>query len=137
VSTDDRDAAQGGRPERKLVPGILEEHDAFFRDVARVVPASEGIDDTADGRIVDDACGKHAAQNPAIHAVATVHRNLSLGNCTLERRAEEVVSGHFLIKAGVCGLRSAVGRLPVRNNPALEAEVFLEYMVQQVVVSQA
>lgn len=134
MPTNDGDAVQRSRLEWKLIPGVLQQHNALFRDVPGVVPASERIDNTTHGRIVDDARGKHAAQNAAIHVVETVYRDLSIGNSSLQRRTKEVVSWHLLIEAGVRSLDGTVCRLPIGNDPALETKVFFEHLIQQVIV---
>ena len=61
--------------------------------------------------------------------------NLAVFDCLFERRVEVVVvAGHLLIEAVQRGLDRAVGRAPVGDDPALEAPVLLQDLVEQVVV---
>src|ERR1022692_2299615 len=55
--------------------------------------------------------------------------------CTISlRRAEETVARHLLIESVQCRLGGRVRAAPVRKDPALEAPLLLQHLVQQVVV---
>ncbi len=121
--------------ERQKTTLILQEHDALLGDVLGIFEAAERIDNGADRRIVDDACGEHAAQNAVHHIIETRLGHLSVFDRLLQGSAEMVVvAGHLLIEAGESGFDGAVSRGPVGENPALELEVLLEDLIQQVVV---
>ena len=101
----------------------------------RVVASAEGIDHGADGRIIDDTGGEHAAQDAVNHVIESRHGDLAVFDGFLQRRVEVVVvAGHLLIEAVERGLDGAVGRAPVGDDPALELEVLLQDLVEQVVV---
>ena len=100
-----------------------------------VVASAEGIDYGADGRLVDDACGEHAAQDAVHHVVEAGLRDLAVLHGFFQRGVEVVVvAGHLLIEAGEGGWDGAVGCAPVGDDPALEVEVLLEDLVEEVVV---
>ena len=125
----------GGGFERQDAAGVLQEHDALFGDVLGVVASAEGIDYGADGGFVDDACGEHAAQDAVDHVIEACLGDLAVFDGFLQRGAEVVVvAGHLLIEAGEGGFDGAVGCAPVGDDPALELEVFLEDLVEEVVV---
>ena len=69
------------------------------------------------------------------HVVETRCGDLAVFHGLLQWSAEEVVvAGHVLIEAGESGLDGAVRRAPVGQNPALELEILLENLVQQIIV---
>ena len=68
VGSDERDGGGTGF-QRKNGAGVFEQNDALFGDVLGVVASAKRIDYGADGRIVDDAGGEHAAQNAMDHVV--------------------------------------------------------------------
>ncbi len=99
-----------------------------------VVAATKRIDYAAHGWVVDDSGGEHAAENAVHHVIDAGHGDLPGGDRLLELYAEEVFARHLLIEPGVGSFDGAVGRLPVGEHPALEVEVFLEHLIEQVVV---
>ena len=103
----------------------------------RIIPPLEGIDHRPwHRRIVDHPGGKHAAQNAVIHVLDPRQRYLPLLHRLFQRRPKVNVLGHLLIEPGQRGLHGAVRPAPVREHPSLEAEVLLQNLVQQPVVSQ-
>ncbi len=101
----------------------------------RVVASAKGIDYGAHWWVIDDSGREHAAEDAVDHVVESCHGDLAVFYCFLERRVEVVVvAGHLLVEAIQCRLDGAVGRAPVGDDPALELEVLLQDLVEQVVV---
>ena len=100
-----------------------------------VVASAEGIDYGADGRIVDNAGGEHAAHDATDHVVQAGLRNLAVLYGFLEGLAEVVVvAGHVLVESAEGGLDGAVGCAPVGEHKTFKLEVFLEDLIEEVVV---
>ncbi len=100
-----------------------------------VVASAEGIDDGADWGRIDNACGEHAAQDAVDHVIEACLGNLAALHGFLQRGVEiVVVAGHLLIEAGEGGGDGAMGCAPVGDDPALEVEVFLENLVEEIVI---
>src|SRR5436305_96826 len=97
------------------LPAATASVSAFSSPVtARVFACAEGIDYGADGRIVDNAGGEHAAHDATDHVVQAGLRNLAVLYGFLEGLAEVVVvAGHVLVESAEGGLDGAVGCAPV------------------------
>ncbi len=68
VRADDGDGVQASGIQREDCGLVLQQNDAAFFDLARHFKAGEGIDDAALAGIIDDAGGKHGAQD-AMHVL--------------------------------------------------------------------
>ena len=126
---DATDVALSGRS----VIGVFQQDDALVSDVFGVVAAAEGIGNLGDGRIVDDAVGEHAAQDAMDCIVEAGHGHLVDFDRGLERIAKILGARLLLIEAGERGFDGGVRAAPVGNHEALEVEVFLENLVEEVV----
>ena len=127
MAANDRYALRLRRRERKNAARILQQHQALFLNLLRVVASAEGIDHTArHWRLVDHAIHKHAAHNAMHHIVQPRLRHRSVLHGLLQRIAEEVVVAR-LVHVEPCqrGLHGRVRPAPVREHKALKSPVLL------------
>ena len=133
MCADDEDGLGGGGQGEEGV-AVLQQNDGFFGDVARVIAASERVDDLADGRHVDDAGGEHAADDAVHHVVQTGLGDSAGEDGLLELVAEVDDAGLLHVEAGEGGLLGGVGAVPIGKDEALEVPLLFEDLVQGVVV---
>ena len=131
ASADHRDLFQVLRPKRQQSVAILQEDDAAFRDALRDGKASRAVYRLHGFRAVERSDRNEAAQDATRHVVDSLFGDFAFFDGGLQRAREVAFLPELLVEARVGGLRGAVGRAPIGHDPALEAPLGLQDVVEE------
>ena len=128
---DHRDLLQVLRSKRQQTVPVLQEDDSTFRDSLGDGEARRGVDLLHGLGAVKRANRSKAAQDATRHVVDSLFRNLAFFDRGLQCAREVEFLPELLVQASVGGPRGAVRRAPVGHDPALEAPLGLQDVVQE------
>src|ERR1035438_368219 len=111
---------------------ILEENNAFLRELLRYYVPALNVRNLLDYRIVKEARGKNGAQDAMDVLVDLVLGNLPALDGFLQRVTEKVLTGLFLVEACVGGFGGGMGTTPIGEHKALEVKILLQDFREQV-----
>ena len=131
ASADHRDLFQALRSKRQQTAPVLQEDDSAFRDPLGDGEARRRIDLLHGLGAVKRANRSKAAQDATRHVVDPLFRDLALFDGPLQRVREVALLPELLVEACVGGPRGAVRRAPVGHDPALEAPLGLQDVVEE------